>query len=97
MNLDFVNIITALSVVVAIGFLVLTIYETRKERKRTELLSSKIKEEMNDYAKILQATHGIETAREKNKGIHFENENVYLNRADEIRKTSSLFSWINEC
>lgn len=97
MNLDFVNIITALSVVVAIGFLVLTIYETRKERKRTELLSSKIKEEMNDYAKILQATRGIETAREKNKGIHFDDETVYLNRARAIRKDSSLFSWINEC
>ena len=97
MNLDFVNIITALSVVVAIGVVVLTIYETRKERKRTELLSSKIKEEMNDYAKILQATRGIETAREKNKGIHFDDETVYLNRARAIRKDSSLFSWINEC
>lgn len=28
--------------------------------------------------------------------MHYDNEEIYLNRAEEIKKSSSLFIWINE-
>lgn len=96
MDIDFINIVTVLSVIVTIVFLICTISEVRKENKQKKDLVSNIRIEMTDYEKISQATYGIEKAREKNKGIHLD-EDVYLNRANEIRKTSSLFNWINEC
>lgn len=95
MSLDFVNIATIFAAAITAVFIIHTIYEAHKENKQKRKLTSQMKEEMTDYDKILQATYGLENAREKNKGVHLDEE-VYLNRANEIRKASPLFKWINE-
>lgn len=96
MNFDFVNIVTLFSVVVTVVFLVYTIFEVRKDKNEHKKLVSKREETMSDYDKVLRSTHGLENARERNTGMHFDDETVYLNRARAIRNDSSLFSWINE-
>ena len=96
MNFDFVNIVTLFSVVVTVVFLVYTIFEVRKDKNEHKKLVSKREETMSDYDKVLRSTHGLENARERNTGMHFDDETVYLNRARAIRKDSFLFSWINE-
>lgn len=96
MNIDYVNLITIFSVIITVIFLVRTIWEVRKDKKEQEKRVINIKNSMTDYEKILHSTHGLENAREKNKGTHFDNEEVYLNRAKDIRESSSLFDWINE-
>lgn len=96
MNFDFVNIVTLFSAVVTVVFLVYTIFEVRKDKNEHKKLVSKREETMSDYDKVLRSTHGLENARERNTGMHFDDETVYLNRARAIREDSSLFSWINE-
>lgn len=96
MNFDFVNIVTLFSAVVTVVFLIYTIFEVRKDKNEHKKLVSKREETMSDYDKVLRSTHGLENARERNTGMHFDDETVYLNRARAIREDSSLFSWINE-
>lgn len=96
MNFDFVNIVTFLSVVVTALYFIHTVYETRKNENKRKNLKLRREEEMSDYEKILRSTYGLEEAREKNKGMHFDDETVYLNRAEVIRMESPLFSWINQ-
>ncbi len=97
MNIDFVNYVTIFTVIVTVVFLVRTILEVRKDKKEQENIVSKSENSMSDYEKILRSTHGLENAREKNRGTHFDDETIYINRAKEIRESSSLFNWINEC
>lgn len=97
MNIELINFLTILSVIIALIFLVNTILEAHKNKKEQEDLIVKRREMLSDYDKIIHSTYGVENAREKNKGVHFDDEIVYLNRAKAIREDSSLFSWINEC
>lgn len=96
MKLDYVNIIAVISSLVTLIFLFHTIYESKKIKKYINLKKSKIQDEMIDYDRILNVTRPLECAREKNNGVHFEDESIYLKRASEIRNESSLFIWINE-
>ena len=97
MNLDIVDTITLASVLVTVAFLVRTIYEARREKNEQKNIILKREEDLSDYDKILRSTYGLENAREKNTGTHFEDETIYLNRAKAIRNESALFTWINEC
>ena len=81
MNFDFVIIVTLLSVVVTVVYLIHTILEVRKDKNEDKNLASKREEMMSDYDKILRSPYGLENAREKNTGTHFDDETVYLNRA----------------
>lgn len=96
-NVDFITFVTILSVIITIAFIVTTILEIYKDKKEQKNLIIKRQEMLSDYDKIIHSTYGVENAREKNKGVHFDNESIYLNRAKAIREDSSLFSWINEC
>ena len=97
MNFDFVNIVTILSAVITVLCFIRVVYEVHKEKNEQKSLMSRKEEYMSDYDKILKSTYGLEKAREKNTGKHFDDETVYLNRAEEIRSGSPLFCWINEC
>lgn len=96
-NIDIINVVTIMSVIITMTFLihtVLGIYREKRKKKYEESIMSK--KELTDYQKILHATYGIEKEREKNNGRHFEDEAIYLNRAEEIRLSSSFFTWVNE-
>jgi len=97
MNIDFVNYVTIFTVIITVVFLVRTILEVRKDKKEQENIASKAEDSMSDYDRILQSTHDLENAREKNRGTHFDDETIYINRAKEIRESSLFFNWINEC
>ena len=97
MNIDIVDIVTIMSVIITMTFLVLTILGAQKEKYKKNNGGSVIsKKELSDYQKILHATYGIEKEREKNNGKDFEDESIYLNRAEAIRLSSSFFMWVNE-
>ena len=50
----------------------------------------------SEYQKILDSTYWLEHERQSNQGEHFEDESVYLNRAQTIRENTSFFSLVNE-
>lgn len=49
-----------------------------------------------EYEGILRATYWLENERQKNQGEHFDDESVYLNRAQTIRRSTSFFSLVNK-
>ena len=58
--------------------------------------NSQLALEKSEYKKILDATHWLEHERQRNQGEHYEDENVYLNRAQAIRISTAFFSLVNE-
>lgn len=98
MNETLSNITT----IIAIGSIIITailayntIRESRSEKDKSKTVIDNLKNQTDDYEDILEATRQLEFEREKNKGQHFEDESVYLNRANQIRINSSFFSWVN--
>lgn len=94
MNMDFTNIATILSVLIMCFFLFITVRDNRKNKRNQTSDGTQSKSDQSDYEKVLQSTHWLETEREKNQGEHFDNEDVYLNRAANIRKSSPYFEWV---
>lgn len=97
MNFDptyIINIIAVVSTVITVAILWNTIRDVRNTKKDLRLKKTQADTDMSDYEQILRATHEIESEREKNQGTHFENENIYLNRAKIIREKSAFFSWV---
>lgn len=97
MNFDptyIINIIAVVSTVITVAILWNTIRDERNTKKDLRLKKTQADTDMSDYEQILRATHEIESEREKNQGTHFENENIYLNRAKIIREKSAFFSWV---
>lgn len=98
MSLDIVNIFAVISCVVVLVFsykIVIDITSYRRNRIKIASKGSRTSEK-SEYKKILEATHWLEHERQRNKGEHFEDESVYLNRAQSIRTSTSFFSFINE-
>ena len=98
MSFDFINIVGVVSAIISlvIGF------RTKKEiisdkKKRKEVLKNAEETiEDIDYKRIKASTYWLEHERQRNKGNHFEDEGVYLNRAQVIRERTSFFSFIND-
>lgn len=90
------TIITVLSAFVA---LVALCNEINKQRKDKVASSKKVEERvamLSDYDRVAKRTFGLERERQKNRGEHFKDETVYLNRAETIRKSSRFFDWVND-
>ncbi|MDE6017677.1 MAG: hypothetical protein K2G85_02565 [Muribaculaceae bacterium] len=99
MNDILTNVTMILSIVCAIIttiFVINTIRESRNEAAEAKDADDKIKSEIGEYDRILAATHELEFNREKNKGQHFEDESVYIHRANQIRVNSRFFSWVKK-
>lgn len=98
MSFDIVNILAAVSCVVAIVFsykMVTDIIATKKQLMKV-VDKGVLASEESEYKKILEATHWLEHERQRNKGEHFEDETIYLNRAQTIRTSTVFFSLVND-
>lgn len=88
------TIISIVCIIITAIFVIHTIKESRQNDKDAQAAVNEIKTKLDDYNSILEATHEIELNREKNKGEHFEDESIYLHRANQIRVNSPFFSWV---
>lgn len=97
MNFDFVDFLAVLSCTISAVFAVRMIKDIISVRKQQRIaLYQQNQEKMSEYKKILIATYWLEHERQKNKGEHFDDETIYLNRAQTIRTKTSFFSFVNE-
>ena len=93
---DITTILSIVCTIITAIFVINTIKESRKETVNAQDADVKVKSEVSEYERILEVTHQLEFNREKNKGQHFEDESVYIHRANQIRVNSSFFSWVKE-
>lgn len=93
---DITTILSIVCTIITAIFVINTIKESRKETVNAQDADIKVKSEVSEYERILEVTHQLEFNREKNKGQHFEDESVYIHRANQIRVNSSFFSWVKE-
>ena len=93
---DITTILAIVCTIITAIFVINTIKESRKETVNAQDADIKVKSEVSEYERILEVTHQLEFNREKNKGQHFEDESVYIHRANQIRVNSSFFSWVKE-
>ena len=93
---DITTILSIVCTIITAIFVINAIKESRKETVNAQDADSKVKSEVSEYERILEVTHQLEFNREKNKGQHFEDESVYIHRANQIRVNSSFFSWVKE-
>ena len=93
---DITTILSIVCTIITAIFVINTIKESRKETVNAQDAYIKVKSEVSEYERILEVTHQLEFNREKNKGQHFEDESVYIHRANQIRVNSSFFSWVKE-
>ncbi len=96
MTFDALNIIAAFSLV-AIFFIIGKMWRDSavKKNKKNTADPEVINQEMTGYKKILAATHWLENERQRNTGEHYEDEVVYLNRAQTIKDKTPFFSFVN--
>lgn len=98
MNFDFINVMTIIAAVISAIIAFRTIKEIisdRKHRKKTaEIIDESVED--SEYKRIKASTYWLEHERQPNKGNHYEDESVYLNRASVIREKTSFFSFIND-
>lgn len=88
------TIISIVCIIITAIFAIQTIRESRKNDQESQTSADNLKSQLDDYNNILEATVELESNREKNKGQHFEDESVYLHRANQIRINSPFFSWV---
>lgn len=88
------TIIAILSIIITSWFAIRTIRESRASEKGAQTSGNDQKAISDGYNDILKVTHDLEFNREKNSGEHFEDESVYLHRANQIRINSPFFSWV---
>lgn len=96
MKFDLVNILALLSLVATLVIIYNMVRDYVTEKKRISDIGKQTNDiEKSEYKKILNATYWLEHERQRNQGEHFEDESVYLNRAQTIRTKTSFFSLIN--
>lgn len=88
------TIISIVCIIITVIFAIQTIRDSRKKDKEAQASADNLKSQLDDYHRILEATIKLESNREKNNGQHFEDESVYLHRANQIRINTPFFSWI---
>ncbi len=97
MNFDFVDFIAVVSFIAAIVIIYKIVTDYMSLRKQINVVGKSVDDNgKSEYAKILDATYWLEHERQKNQGEHFEDESVYLNRAQVIRTETCFFSLVNE-
>jgi hypothetical protein len=98
MNFDFITIVSMISGLIAIFLAVKVVKDIRSFRKQQPPAINVVQVEClnSEYQKILDSTYWLEHERQSNQGEHFEDESVYLNRAQIIRENTSFFSLVNE-
>ena len=94
MTLDIVNIIAVLSLLGIVWLFYLILVDIRSRQKKHT--SEDPVGDVSDYKRILAATHWLEHERQRNQGEHFDDEDVFLNRANTIRLKTSFFDFVNE-
>lgn len=93
--MDIANIITIVTGIIAL-IAVIQLIATEKRNKRIAGQNSKNSyTRMSDYDIVKQRTAQIENDRQKNSGEHFEDEQVFIARAERIRTKSDFFKYIN--
>jgi len=96
MKFDLVNILALLSLVATLIIIYNLVRDYITEKKRISDIGKQTNDiEESEYKKILNATYWLEHERQRNQGEHFEDESIYLNRAQTIRTKTSFFSLIN--
>ena len=97
MKLDFVNIVAIISAIIGIVIAIRTLREMVSDRKQRKIVENKIEVDVKDseYKIIESSTYWLEHERQRNKGDHYDDESVYLNRAQTIRERTLFFSFIN--
>lgn len=98
MSFDIVNILAIISCVFAIVLLYKMVTDiTTARRHRMKVIDKSIlTSEKSEYKKILDATFWLEHERQRNQGEHYEDETIYLNRAQAIRTSTAFFSLVND-
>ena len=98
MSFDIVNILAVISCIVAIvlSYKMLKDIFAAKVHRMNVVDKDNSEIEKSEYKKILDATYWLEHERQRNQGEHFEDESVYLNRAQAIRTSTAFFSLVNE-
>lgn len=97
MSFDFVDFLAVLACTISSVFafkMIKDIISVRKQQRDVQYQQSQ--EEKSEYKKILNATYWLEHERQRNQGEHFDDETIYLNRAQAIRTKTSFFSFVNE-
>lgn len=96
MSFDVVNILAVLSAVASVVICYKMIRDYIAHRTQHADGENKPMAGQSEYKDILAATYWLEHERQKNQGEHFDDETVYLNRAQTIRTKTSFFSLINQ-
>lgn len=98
MSFDFVDFLAIVSCFVAVVIsykMVKDIISVRKQLAHAPINNPSSDEE-SEYTRILEATYWLEHERQRNQGEHYEDESVYLSRAQTIRTNTCFFSFVNE-
>lgn len=95
MSFDFVNFLAIISLVGIVVIFYKMVADYLSVRNRINAVDTKI-DAIDEYNKILNATYWLEHERQRNQGEHFDDETIYLNRAQTIRTKTSFFSFVNE-
>lgn len=98
MNFDIINVLAFISSLVII-YMVIKMTKDMLAFKRQHSSVNRIDQgdaTKSEYNQILKSTYWLEHERQTNMGEHFEDESVYLNRAQTIRNNTSFFSLVNE-
>ena len=98
MSFNIVNILAVISCIVAIvlSYKMVKDIFTAKVHRENVVNKDNSEIEKSEYKKILDATYWLEHERQRNQGEHFEDESVYLNRAQAIRTSTAFFSLVND-
>lgn len=97
MKFDIVNMMAVVSAVVALIFIVKTFKEALSDKQRhPKAPKAKGTSEGDvEYQKMVNSIYDLEHERQRNTGDHYEDESIYLNRAEAIRKKTEFFTFVN--
>ena len=96
MSFDIVNILAVISAILSVViFWKMTRDYVALKAQNTDIKTNQVVAD-SDYKEILDATYWLEHERQRNQGEHFDDETVYLNRAQTIRTKTSFFSLVNQ-
>lgn len=94
MDMDFTDIATALSVLIMCFLLFITVRDNRKIKRNRTTDEAQSESGQSDYERIVQSTRHFKAERAKYQEGDFDNEDVWLNIAAHIRKSSPYFEWV---
>ncbi len=90
-----INIISLFSVLISIysvWAIVRLIKRNRMSKKHNETL---LHGNDDEYSRIVANTHRIESSRQPNTGIHYDDESIYIERGKIIKDKTVFFKLVN--